>query len=475
MKTILINPPSRERYGKQKKVSGIVPPLGLAYLASSLIKEGFDVEIIDGYAWNYSVSDIENILRKKDFKIIGITATTLSFDIATKILKLSKEINSNCITIMGGPHTTALATETLKNYPFIDIIIRGEGEGTIVDLLNKIEKRKGYSDIKGISYRRERQIKNNSDRELIKDLDSLPFPAFDLLPMDKYLPSPHHGFSFYKKINNHPFFPIFTSRGCPYQCTFCASAVTWRRTVRFRSPENVMEEIDLLVDKYKIKNLDIYDDTFLLKKDRTLQILDEIIKRNYDLDFSCLSRVDDINNEVLSKLSKANCYTLRFGVESGSPKILKLMKKNINLNQALDAFKLTKKYNIIRNACFIFGHPGETKETASETIRFAKKLNPDVAFFYIMVPFPGTEVMEIVKEKNLFVNSKAENWTFVSNETNIRTESLSSEDLIKIKKKAYRAFYLRPKYISSKLIKINSFDTLKFYMNGMFSIFNITR
>ncbi len=472
MKTILINPPSRERYGKQKRVSGIVPPLGLAYLASSLIKAGFDVEIIDSYAFDYSVIDIENILKKKDFEIIGITATTLSLDIAIEILRISKIINPNCVTIIGGPHTTALPTETLKSYSFIDFIIRGEAEETIVELLDKIEKRESYYDIKGISYKEGDKIRNNPDRELIQDLDSLPFPAYDLLPMDKYFPSPHHGFSFYKKVNNYPFFSIFTSRGCPYRCTFCASAVTWRRKVRVRSTDNVMEEIDLLVDKYKIKNLDIYDDTFLLKKDRTIQILNELIKRNYDLDFSCLSRVDSIDDEIVSKLSKANCYSLRFGIESGSPKILELMKKDINLNQALDAFKLIKKYNIVRNACFIFGHPGETLDTANETIKFVKKLDPDVAFFYILVPFHGTEVMEIVKTKNLLVNTKSENWTFVAKETNIRTESLSSEDLIKLRKKAYRAFYLRPKYISDKLIKIKSLDTLKFYIDGVRSIFS---
>ncbi len=469
MDVLLVNPSMIEGYQKIKNLSGVTPPIGLAYIASTLEKNGIGVKIIDVNALRLGEDELRNILESADFDIIGTSAFISTQNAALSVLRLAKEVKS-CKTVIGGPHPTALPGEMLKR-GFVDFVVRGEGEETFLELVDSIRNDRPLGNVMGVSYRKNGKVHSNPDRPLIKNLDEMPFPAYHLLPMDKYRLSTHHAIGHGRRINLRPFFIMFTSRGCPYRCTFCASHLTWKRRVRFRSPENVIEEIDFLVKNYNIRNIDFYDDTFTLDKRRTHRILDMIIERGYGIDFSCLSRVDAIDDAILSKMRRSGFFNIRYGIESGSPRMLRMMRKDIDLEKARRAIRLTQKNGMSANVFFIFGHPGETRETAMQTVDFALDAGPDFALFYNALPLPGTEMAEMVKNCRVEESSK----TFTSKQAAFDTRELTREDIIRIRKMAYRRFYLRPLFIAGKLLKIRSLTELKVYAKALASFTGLVR
>lgn len=463
-KVVLVNPNYCKVYSKVSSARGISPPIGLAYIAAYLRKNGVDVSIFDANALELTRDQVVDKLPK-DCDIVGVPSFTPSLDAAVDILNIAKELNPSCKTVMGGAHISALPIETLNVHERIDFGIIGEGENTILDLVRALETNTDISQVKGLVYRKNGAVKMNEPRDLIKDLDKLPFPAVDLLPMDKYRLPVHHAY-LNKDVAKGSSFLLCTSRGCPYNCTYCSSKVTWGRGIRFRSKQNVLEEIDLLVNKHKVRVLDIDDDIFTIKKERLHGILNALIERNYDLHFTCLSRVDSINKQDLVKLKKAGCYLLRFGVESGSNYMLKLMRKGITVEQTRAAFRLTRDAGIATSATFVIGHPGETVETARKTIELAKEINPAICHFYIATPYVGTELFEIAERKGLITDMNWENWCLMSEKPVLRTEDLSEEDLVGLRKRAYREFYLRPSYILRNLVKIRNLGQIRLYRDG---------
>lgn len=472
-KVLLINPPCSEVYSRVSTAEGVIPPLGLAYLAAYAREKGFGVSILDANALQIPLTKIKEHIPK-DIDFVGTVSFTPTLNKSAKILSICKEINPNIITMMGGPHISALSKETLQMYGSIDYGILGEGEITFVELLNAINENNELSEIDGICYRKDNEIVITKPREFVKNLDDFPFPAYDLLPMDKYCVSLHH-VGFGRNVPVKPFAVIFTSRGCPYNCTYCASKVIWKKKLRFRSAENILTEIDTLVNKYKIKVLDFADDVFTINKKLFDEVLDGLIERNYDLHFNCLSRVDTIDLEKLKKLKKAKCYLIRYGVESGSQKVLDLMKKNIKVEQVINAFKLTNKVGIPASACFIIGHPGETRKTVQETINLAKKIDPVLAHFFVAIPLVGTELYEMAKEKNLIVdNTDWEQWVQMPDKPILRTEELSIDDLKQLRNKAYKEFFFRPSYIIKSISRIRRYEQIKLYWNGLLAVLKLT-
>lgn len=468
MKVLLVNPPSQKRYGKQRAASGIVHPIGLAYLASYLRRYGFGVKIIDAYALDYDIARTREAIANEDFNLFGTTSHSLGFDIAVQIIEAAKEANPNAVTMIGGSHPSALPYGTLQASDKIDVVVRREGEPTCLELAERIEKGKSLDDVRGTAVRtKDGRLKSNADRPLIKDVDSLPFPAFDLLPHERYRASPHHSLSFTKKATLSPYVPMFTSRGCPFACTFCASKVVWGRGIRYRSPENVLEEIRHWHETLGVKNIDFYDDTFTLNKPRAVKILKGMIDLDLDINWTCPTRVDCVDDEILHLMDKAGCYYIRYGVESGSPKVMKLNKKGITREKTIETFRKTREHNMARNAFFIFGHPGETMEDAEQTIAFSKQLDPDLAIFYTLIPLPGSEVEKIVRRDGLIENTKIDNMTFISENARISTGHLTPEQLVALRKRAYREFYLRPGFILKKASQIKTLDDIKLYFNGL--------
>jgi len=467
MKVLLVNPPYGKVYSKVRTAEGINPPMGLAYIAAYLRKNGIDVSILDAHAFQIGMADLEK--RLPQFDVVAVPSVTPSLSSSIEVLKIARKVNPGCKTIMGGPHISALPFDTMKNNSVIDFGVMGEAEVTMLDLIKNINEGKNPSGVKGIIHRGKERIIMNERRQLIKNIDELPFPAYDLLPFEKYQQHLHH-VSLSSNIPIKPFTILFTSRGCPYNCSFCASCVVWGRSARFRSAENVLAEIDMLVDKYKVRVLDIADDIFTINKKRLYGILDGLIERDYDLHFNCLSRVDTLDREMLRKLKRSGCYLIRFGVESGNQEMLTRMHKNVTTAQIKKAFALTNKEGMASSASFIIGHYGETKKSAEDTIKLARDINPTLAHFFIAIPLPGTELYSITKEKNLIVDENFEKWIQMPERPAVRTEELSPEDLLSLRKKAYKTFYFRSSYIFRRMMQIRSMDQMKYYLRGILAL-----
>ncbi len=457
MKVLLINPNYLKVYKYISKSSTMVlPPLSLAYIAAVLRKKDIEVEILDLAALNYSDEQTQSFLEKNSFDIVGITAATNTIEEAYKIAGYAKKYNS--IVVVGGPHPTILPEQTLQECSDIDIVVIGEGEYTMLD----IAKSKPLHKIAGIYYKKNNKIFKNENRPLIKNLDELPFPARDLLPMEKY---------WSVGIKKYPFATMMTSRGCPYNCNFCVNYKVLGKKFRYRSPENVLEEIDELVHKYHVKEISILDDNFSLIPNRVEKICDGLMDKSYDLIWKTSNgiRADSITEPLIQKMKKSGCYLLAFGVESGNPEILKVIQKNETLDQIENVIKLCKKYKIKTEAFFMIGNEDETEKTIQDTIDFAKELNVDIAQFQIFIPLPGSSYYEKIKQNGkLYTKSWKDYNAF--NEPIFEYKDLTRELMSKMQKKAYKEYYFRPKMIIKKLLEVKSFKQFNAYIGAGLSI-----
>ncbi|MEM2273066.1 MAG: radical SAM protein [Candidatus Bathyarchaeia archaeon] len=432
MKVILINPPSNnaELFGIGIKA----PPIGLAYLASMLERSGYEVKIIDAPALNLSASQVRDIINMDQPEIIGVTASTPTIYNAYSVARAAKEVCPNSTVILGGPHPTFLPMETLQECPAVDIVCIGEGEETIFEVSEAIRRKMDLSRVRGIAFRTDdgRIVKTES-RPLIKDLDSLPFPAWHLLPMDKYTVLGK------RSIVCH----VMSSRGCPFRCIFCSSSQIFGKKYRARSAKNVVDEIEYLVSEYNPESIEFSDDEFTLNQKRTEEICNEIKKRKIDVMWACGSRVDTISRSLLRKMKEAGCSFIYYGIESASQRILNFIKKGITIDQIKRAVMLTKEAGIKMMGSFIVGFPDETKEEIKNTLAFPKKLKVDYVQFTIATPYPGTELYEMAKKDGLLLTRDWSQYTTLK--PVMALKNISTEDLQNLIKKAYISFYLSPK------------------------------
>jgi len=439
MKIILIYPEFTDIYGRYKpaaKVGVVYPPLGLLYLASSLEKDGHKVKIIDVEVDNLTKEQTIERIIKENPDIVGITSTTPIHHKAVELFKLIKNSDTEIITISGGPHPTALPKQTLKECEDIDIVIIGEGEETIREICNGKE----FKEISGIGFRDDNEIIITKSRGLIKDLDEIPLPARHLVKNEKYLWSvPDKGII--------PVTPMMTTRGCPYKCVFCSQLVIFGNCMRYRSADNVIEEIKDVIDKYKVNHFIFYDDTLGLNKKKTYELIDAIKKEKLDFTFEGMTRVNIINRDLLEKMKSIGLNRLSFGVESGNQNILNAAKKGITLEQIKNAYKLTSELGIETRMSIIFGLPFETKATIKETIKFMKSLKCYQAYVNIGTPFPGTEYYKQAVDGYGGIKLLTKNWKEYRRWGNavIEVNDLTREDLIKYQKLALMKFYLTPR------------------------------
>lgn len=454
MKIALVNPPLKTSFPQ--------PPLGLATVASILEKRGYKVEIIDASALKINENEIVNKITKNNIKIVGITSMTPTFNSAVRVVKAIKKADNSCFIIMGGPHVTILPQKTMKDVPEVDAVIIGEGDITTIELIEAIKNKRKFSKISGICYRNNGKIITNPSRPLIKDLNILPFPAYHLLQIEKYRPYPPHG----KKL---PYMAMITSRGCPFRCAFCSKPI-FGKNYKARDSKMVVKEIKYLIENFGIKELLFYDDTFTLDRKRIIGLCKEIIKNGLKISWSCETRVNLVDEELLKKMKKAGCYIISYGVESGDQTILNNLKKDITIEQVKNAFRLTKEADILTVAYFMIGSPGDTEETIRKTIDFSKELDADFAQFSICTPFPGSELFDILSKRGV----KIEDWDKASYVTSkskskplILTEKLSEEEVKKWYSKAYKEFYFRPRYLLKALLRMKSLDDIKININGI--------
>ncbi|MCW4015249.1 MAG: B12-binding domain-containing radical SAM protein [Candidatus Bathyarchaeota archaeon] len=447
------------------------PPLGLAMIAAVLEKKGYAVKILDLPALKLSKNSVSSFISVENPDLVGISAMTPNLTSAINLARQIKEVKPEVVIVLGGPHATLFPGETLQNVPEVDIVVQGEGEETIVELVKTFERGESVNpQILGIAYRKKKGIQINPKRPFISNIDYLPFPSFNLLPMNKYILHPPHG-------KRTPAIPIMTSRGCPYRCIYCSKSVFGRK-YRANSPEYIVNEIEYLIEKFNAKEITFYDDVFTLDAKRIHKICDGLDAKGIDIPWTCETRVNLVTRELVERMKKSGCYLIAYGVESGNQTILNNLKKDIMIKQITQAFKMTHETGIQTVAYFMIGSPGETHETIKETIALAKKINPDFAQFSVSTPFPGTELFDIASKSGLV----SKNWNdYVYAELRaidfpaFETSDLTKEALQKWNITAYKSFYIRPQYILKRIKKIRSFDEMKLNIKGLLMFTELLR
>ena len=461
MKIFLINPSHGEVYGK------LTPPdhphLGLAYIAAVLEAERHAVRIIDIDAEALTHENLGKIIGSEKPDMVGITATTPVFYSALKMAEIVRK-NSSAYTVIGGIHATLMPVECAES-SFIDFVVVGEGEKTIIELVNSILNKSDFANIKGLTYKKGKEIIQNEAREPIQDLDAIPFPARHLFKNQKYT---------YPDALRYPASPIITSRGCPGNCTFCTAKFLHGKRFRCRSAENVLDEIESLIKDYGVREIHIWDDNFITNRNRVFAFRDGIIKRNINVLFSFPNgiRADFINRDILKALRDFGTYSVAIGVESGNQNILDMIQKGIKLEQIENAFKLAKEMKLETWGFFLLGLPGEDKNTMKDTIDFAIKLDPDIAKFHVLKPFPKSVVYEQLKEQGLIVDENYIHYGIHTKPVH-RLPDVSQEELLEWQQKAYRRFYMRPSKILKEIMRLKSWNRMKLnFVTGMSVLVN---
>lgn len=440
MKVLFVNPP--QTASKYKFMGVIAPPLGIAYMAGVLQENNIDVEILDASAEDMDFKDVEKELLKRKPDLVALTALTPTIGRALETAQVVKETLPDSIVVMGGYHPTFNFIETLEDEN-VDIVIRGEGEYIMLNLVQALENQSSLHDVKGIVFedKNSKEIVVNPEAPLIQDLDELPFPALNLLPMKKYR---------LLDMDTH-MTTMITTRGCPMQCSFCSSAAMHGKKIRERSVENIVDEIEYLKTNYDIDTIAFMDDTFTLKKRKVMAICDEILKRNIEIMWGCTSRVDTLDEKLLKKMKEAGCITIFIGVESADQQQLDNMCKNTTIAKIENAFKIAHKLKIRTIASVALGMPGDTKEIMNKTVKFVHKLKPNYAIYSLATPYPGTRFYKEAFEKNLI---KIKDWSKYTLITPIlETKDCSLNDMRKIQAKAFMKFYLRPHYIIRQFLQ----------------------
>jgi len=471
MKVILINP-AYSLYGGIRGVGGHSPPINLCYLAGYAKQQHKDVEfkILDAETTNLSHEKTADEVQRYLPDLIGITTTTCGFDSAIILIKKLKTRLQKTPIIIGGAHASALPEHSIleSNADFASI---GEAEITFSEIISQIKvSEKNWHKINGLAYRdADDTIKITELRELIPNLDTLPFPARDLLDNNLYTPSPT------KRVRLGPYTLLSTSRGCPCSCKFCANQTIWKNKFRYRSPNNIIREIKECINKYGIRSYNLTDEYFTSDKKRVMEFCLSIIKENIDISWACLSRAEKLDKETLEAMKGAGCKEISFGIESGDNKILKKMNKHLDLNEASKVICLTEKCGIRTHASYMIGYLDETEETIKKTIKLSKRLNSFAAAFFIASPLPGTAFYQEALDKG-YIRSDISwiNYGTLSNKEPVLTmPELDSATILKWHRRAIRAFYVSPRHIVKRLIKMRGWHDILNIYEGIKLLFNI--
>jgi anaerobic magnesium-protoporphyrin IX monomethyl ester cyclase len=424
-----VNPP----YPKDAHQHPPFTPLGLGYLAAVLEKNNYDVDVIDCQALRISYDEFRSEISERQPDLVGITSTTLTYKSALHLVKIIKELHPSCLTVLGGCHVTFWDDKALHECPSLDVVVRKEGEYTLLELVQRLEAGGSFHDVVGITCRKDGKIIRNPDRPYIEDLDSLPFPSHHLWPIDRLRK--------YGKV----IFPLVTSRGCVYWCEFCSAVRMFGRRYRMRSPKNVVDELEYLHNTYGADEFTFYDDAFTVNQSRVEEICREIHNRKLRITWDCGTRVDMVTRDLLQKMREAGCIAVWFGVEAGSQRVIDAMKKGFTPNKTKKAFKLAKEAGLMTIASVVLGFPGETLESAWETINFVEEINPDDIGYYIATPYPGTPMADYVKKMGWLRVTDFDKYDTATPIFELPT--LSMKELREIREKAFHRFYLRPTYI----------------------------
>ena len=432
-RVLLVNPPWHlQKDNIWKNVASCYPSLGLAMIASYLEHGGAEVRILDMQA---EAPQPDRFRSEPPPDFIGLSATTVLAESAYAVGDWLRSLWPGVPLVFGGVHATLLPQEILNRFPDA-LVIRGEGERSMARLLAGHP----YDDIKGLACLRDGAYWQHAETDTIEDLDRMPMPAYHLLPMKQYRASLGGAL-------RHPSMSIFSTRGCPGRCTFCNSALTKR--LRYRSAENVVREIELLKRTFGVREIGFYDDTFCANPNRVREICRLLIERRVNVTWSCMSRVNFADEDTLRWMGRAGCHMICYGVESADTEILKNLRKGIQLDRVEDAVAMTRRNGIRTRLSFMYGNPGETRESMRRTLDFALHINPDLVQFNITTPYPGTEMFEWA-DRNGYLLTK--DWTqYDLYNVVMRVPGLTPEEITAFYHASYRRFYLRPSPLARQL------------------------
>jgi len=483
MKTLLINPPL-SIYKKQFTKYELSEPLGLLYIAAYLVQHEKEVKILDclgldrdhveqdgdHFRHGLGLNAIYDYIKNYNPDIIGISSMfTLHYKGVKDVAEVARKACPKALIVVGGSNASALS-EIVMEDSNVDIVVKGEGELTLLDIIERLEAGRELLDIPGTVVRENAQIKINPPREFIKDLDSLPFPARDMIPIDVYL----HDWYRTKMAMRPPRANMISSRGCAFNCIFCATHAIWRHVWRPRSAKNVVDEIEYLVKTYGVREVAFQDDNLTLKKDRMIEICDEIINRNLNIKWCTPNGVAiwTLDEEVLDKMKKSGCYRLTFGIETGSLETQKFIRKTqINLEKAKKIIKYCNKIGIWTHSAFIIGFPYETKNNIEDTVNYAINSDLDGAAFFIATPLPSTDMFELYKNEGLITNLGHDitNWAATTDTAAYDTKYLKREEIQTMKDGAVSRFYRRSamRFLNPLRImrKVHSIEDFKYALH----------
>ena len=446
MKILLVNPPRfhgipviREERCEITERNSVIPPYSLLQIASKLRINGHDVQLIDANGTNQNWNNINEKIKDMQYKVLIFRFTPTTFDWDTQIASISKKNHPNALTVGICWTLQTVPMLVLQRSADLDVYIRHEYEIVVPNLISAISKGNDLSNVPGIAYRISNEIKVNDVARPMLDWDSLPLPAYDLLPsMTDYQVNTRHG---------SPFTIMYASKGCPFSCIYCTERNTKLKT---KSAERILRELRYLKRNYNIKTVSFFDETFTIDKSRTIAIVDGIKKEKMNIYWYCNTRVDLVDQDLLKIMYDGGCRGVSFGIESGSQLILDNAKKGVTVDQAAKAIKYAKKAGLKVLCSFMFGLPGETWNTVDETISFVKRTLPTGAQFNVAVPYPGTELSQIAVEKGWIKEDI--NWCeMFQHESVMRTDELDFEDLNEARKKAYHALYFNWKWWAQNL------------------------
>lgn len=467
---LFVNPPapdgriwirSQHRVGRRSRENMVWPQVDLAQLAALLVRQ-YTVEIVDAVAQRLGWPEFERLVHERcpRYYVTQVTAPTLDNDM--RGVALAHKLGAT--TIAFGTHVTPMYQETMERFPALDFILRGEPELTLVELIDTLEKANLpsptpdlkppisnlYAPIKGLVWRQGEEIVANAERPLLQNLDELPLPLHHLLPLDKYrIPMIKGPYSF-----------VVTSRGCPGGCTFCIKHVTYGRSVRLRSPGHIFDEL-LLLARLGIHNVHMYADLFTVDRRQVVGLCELVIEAGLKVRWTCNSRVDFVDEELLRLMARAGCWTISWGLESGSEEVLRRVHKGTDLDQAEQALRWARAAGIRNWGYFIIGLPGETEKTIRQTIRFAKRMPLDIALFHIAAPYPGTPFYHQVIANGWFRSGTRWEEVDMDRSTVLDYPDLPAERLEYWQRRAFREWAFRPGPVWTYLKSVNSLSVLR--------------
>jgi anaerobic magnesium-protoporphyrin IX monomethyl ester cyclase len=463
MKVLLVDAPYVRVYGPLKGVFSKHPCQGLMSISAVLKAQGHDVRVIDPETEGLNDAALAQIVREFRPGIVGISAMTSNILLAYDAVRLVKAVDRDTFTVIGGYHASALPERTLTECPELDAVCVGEGEHAMSELADG----KGLPEVAGLVFRRGGEVIRNQPRPITEDIDSLPLPDFDCLPLEKYHPHLH-------KAREGKWTTIITSRGCPYRCYYCASRIVNLGRFRAHSVHRVMDMIYALKER-GFTYLRIFDDEFTVDKKRVMDICDRLVGEKVGIIWDCNSRVNIVDRELLQRMKEAGCILVFYGCESGNQEVLDRICKQITVAQTVEAFRMTHEAGMEANGSWILGNVWDTKETVEDTIRLAKRLIPYSTqhYFNFALPSPGTRFWDIAVEQG----RACYDWSkyTLQNEPIYVPPAMTRDELMALMAKAHREVFFSPRFILNRALNMRSLGELKANISGLYTLVGAVR